>query len=122
MESLSPPSVLSPSPAFSSKNDKLESPITLHEFESCIKNKDTTPGYDNISFSMIKHLPTRAKIILVNLLNKFLFCGFVPNQWREIGIIPIPKPGRDQTLSSSLRPISLMSCISKNFHLIFGVG
>lgn len=46
----------------------------------------------------------------------FFSHSFVPLQWREIGIIPIPKPGRDPDSASSLRPISLMSCLCKIFH------
>ncbi|CAH0703369.1 unnamed protein product [Spodoptera exigua] len=44
--------------------------------------------------------------------------SFVPKQWREIMVVPIPKPGRDPSLSSSLRPISMISCICKIFHNI----
>ncbi|KAA5635209.1 hypothetical protein F3G63_33990, partial [Pseudomonas aeruginosa] len=46
------------------------------------------------------------------------FGGIIPDQWREIYIFPIPKPGRDPSSASSLRPISLMSCVCKVFHLI----
>lgn len=44
--------------------------------------------------------------------------AFVPRQWRDISIIPIPKHGRDPNLVSALRPISLISCVCKIFHTI----
>ena len=99
-------------------NSKIESEITLVEMESCIKSKDTAPGCDDISYSMIKKLPQNGKLFLLHLFNWFLFIGFVPTQWRDVHVIPIPKPGRNPHCSSSLRPISLLSCICKIFHSI----
>lgn len=118
LNSLCPAYVSPPKPLFNSVNLKLECAITLHELESCIKHKDTAPGCDNISFSMIKKLPTNGKNILLYLFNIFLCTGFVPIQWRDINVLPILKPGRDPSLASSLRPISLISCICKIFHSI----
>lgn len=51
--SLAPDSALQLSPDFSLTNDCLESDFTIHELNNCLKKKDTTPGEDNISFSMI---------------------------------------------------------------------
>lgn len=39
----------------------------------------------------------------------------VPERWRTIKVLPIPKPGRDPNLLSSLGPISLMCCFRKKF-------
>lgn len=116
--SLCPAYVPHPRPTFNANNSKLECPITLHELETCIKTTDTAPGCDNITFSMIKKLPQNGKNILLAIYNNFLSTGFTPSQWRDICVVPIPKPGRDPSLASSFRPISLMSCICKIFHSI----
>ncbi|CAG4953201.1 unnamed protein product [Colias eurytheme] len=50
-------------PDFSSFNEKIEAEISLHEFEKSIKVKDTAPGHDEVSYSMIKYLPKRGKEI-----------------------------------------------------------
>lgn len=115
---LCPSYVLNCKPNFTSKNSLLETEITVHELETCIKASDTAPGWDVISFSIIKKLPRTGKRVLLSLYNMFLSTGFTPHQWRDICVVPIPKPGRDLTLTSSLRPISLISCVCKIFHLI----
>lgn len=118
LRNLTPDSVCPKYPVFSScgTHNKLESPFLLCELKRCIKSKDTSPGVDSISYSMIKNLPEIGFNILLRLFNQFYSCGFVPHQWREIRIIPIPKPGRDSSSVSAFRPISLMSCLCKIFH------
>ena len=39
--------------------------------------------------------------------------------WKVAQIIRIPKPGKDKTLTSSYRPISLLPLLSKLFEIIF---
>ena len=118
LHSLTPDYATPPKPIFTSNNPSIEIPITLNELKLNIKDKDTSPGSDDISFSMIKNLPDSGKLVLIKLYNNFLTNSFVPKQWQEISIYPILKPGRDPLLPSSLRPISLMSCICKILHSI----
>ncbi|KAG6461494.1 hypothetical protein O3G_MSEX012673 [Manduca sexta] len=118
LRNLTPDFVEPPSPNFVSLNPKLETEITLHELEKCLKSKDTAPGSDEISYSMLFNLPVVGKVTLLNLFNSFLSLSFVPVQWRNVRIIPIPKPGCEASSSIRLRPISLMSCLCKTFHNI----
>lgn len=115
LNSLTPDYACPPRPEFYSINNTLETEITIHELENTIKKTDTAPGSDEISFSMIKHLPRIGKLLLVKLYNIFLYTGYVPIQWQQIKIIPIPKPGRE---ANEFRPISLISCLCKIFHSI----
>ena len=39
--------------------------------------------------------------------------GNVPKSWKEATIIPVPKPGKDNTNPNNYRPIALTSCICK---------
>lgn len=117
LHSLTPDSVSLDKPSFNSVNEVLSSKITLHELNNTLKNKDTTPGSDNISYSMIKNLPDSAKHILISLFNRFLLNGFVPFQWRDTKILPIPKSG-SETGTIKLRPIALISCVCKTLHSI----
>lgn len=112
------PDYVSPStPSFDSINDILDSQITLTELEHCIKCKDTAPGDDGISFSMIMNIPTVGKQALIELYSKFLTLGFVPYQWRKVKLVAIPKSGGSST-NPAFRPIALMSCLCKIFHSI----
>lgn len=116
LHSITPDFVCPKYPIFSSTNAHIESPFSLCELKKCIKTKDTSPGIDNVSYSMIKHLPDNAFTMLLKMFNLFYTISFVPSQWREIRIIPIPKIGRDPSSVSALRPISLITCFCKIFH------
>jgi hypothetical protein len=45
------------------------------------------------------------------LYNQSIQLGILPNSWKEGIILPILKPVKDPTLSTSYRPITLLSCI-----------
>lgn len=114
------PDYVSPNPPLFLNNDTvLNEPITMSELTQCLKQaKNTSPGYDAIPYCMLRHLPSNGKEILLTLFNNFFTAGFIPNQWRDITVVAIPKPGREVSSISSLRPISMMSCICKLFHSI----
>lgn len=120
LKKLAPDFVLPKVPKCESTNMQLESEITYHELNNVLKKKDTAPGADGITYSMIYHLPMQGKLYLLKLYNLILELGCVPNQWRDIKIIPIPKPQSDPNAAPSIRPISLISCLCKTFHLILG--
>nr|CAI5826286.1 unnamed protein product [Callosobruchus analis] len=46
--------------------------ITVAEFDACIKNHDTAPGIDGITYSMIGNLPRSAKELLCVAFNKIV--------------------------------------------------
>ncbi|KAG5670078.1 hypothetical protein PVAND_000363 [Polypedilum vanderplanki] len=71
------------------------------------------PGADQISNRLIKKLPRRGIIHLVNILNACLQLNYFPNKWKFAKIIPIPKPGKVKSNPTSYRPISLLSSLSK---------
>ncbi|ROT84526.1 pol [Penaeus vannamei] len=88
----------------------LDVPFTLHEIKKVIKtSKDTAPGIDKISCSMLNHLGDHALMQITNLFTASLTSGRLPSQWKEANIHPIPK----NTTPPSYRPISLLSCLSK---------
>nr|CAI5860853.1 unnamed protein product [Callosobruchus analis] len=49
--------------------------ITVAEFDACIKNHDTAPGIDGITYSMIGNLPRLAKELLCVAFNKIIQNG-----------------------------------------------
>jgi potassium voltage-gated channel Eag-related subfamily H protein 8 len=64
---------------------------------------------------MLKHLPDVAKNTLLRLLNNMWLSGAFPESWAEATVIPIPKPGKDNTDPNNYRPIALISCVCKTF-------
>nr|CAI5839845.1 unnamed protein product [Callosobruchus analis] len=88
--------------------------ITVAEFDACIKNHDTAPGLDGITYSMIGNLPRRAKELLCVAFNKIVQTGDDCEALKKSVIIPISKADN----LSSFRPISLMPCILKTLERI----
>lgn len=103
-------------PVFSSRNTLLESEFSTQEFLNCLKKKDTAPGEDQITYSMIYNLPPVAKLLLLKIYNLIFKHALIPDQWRSIKVVPIPKPNNGSDTTASFRPISLISCICKIFH------
>ena len=93
----------------------IEMNITENELTKNLKKmKDgKAPGCDKISSEMLKHLGQRGKSTLLNILNLSWNDGQVPDRYRRAKIVPIPKAGKDPTLPSSYRPISLTSHVVK---------
>lgn len=115
LRNLAPDYVKVSKPTFISVNSLLDQPFGMEELESCFKQKDTAPGDDNITYSMMFNLPIIGKIRLLELYNIIFTTSYVPQQWRNVKIIPIPK-GQSSSLDVKLRPISLISCICKIYH------
>ncbi len=101
-------------------SDYIFNPIILSSEDVLEVVKDNlnikkSPGYDHITPTMIKNLPNVAIIVLTLLFNAILKIGYFPHYWKISQIIMIPKPGKDSTVPSSYRPISLLPCLSKLF-------
>ena len=87
--------------------------FTFSERTMSLKREDTSPGLDNITYSMISHLPDNAKKYLLHIFNTIYKKGEIPDQWRRIKLIAIPKRNTDK-----YRPISLINCLCKIFNLM----
>ena len=88
--------------------------ITRSEISKCIKKtKNTAPGSDSICNIFLKKAPLNIIEELHTLFNSSLKSGLVPEEWKKSIVCPIPKPGRDPTLVTSYRQISMLSCMGK---------
>lgn len=57
--------------------------------------KDSTPGIDQITYSMITKLPLNGIMILKDIFNKIVRCGSqIPEDWKTCIVSLIPKAGR----------------------------
>ena len=83
-------------------------PITCSEINAVLKTtKDTSPGEDTLSYSMVEHAPICLKQRLAELYTKSLSSGKLPNRWKTAVIVPIQKN------NNTYRPISLLTVLSK---------
>lgn len=88
--------------------------INLNELNILTKNKrDTAPGMDGITYSMIKNLSNTTKKHLVRIFNNYLNGATIPASLKDQLIITFLKPGKNPKEVSSYRPISLQSCVGK---------
>ncbi|CAH2089919.1 unnamed protein product [Euphydryas editha] len=87
--------------------------FTFSELILTLKRVDTSAGLDTITYSMISHLPDNAKKYLLHIFNTIYKKGEIPEQWRRIKLIAIPKRNTDK-----YRPISLINCLCKTFNLM----
>jgi len=90
--------------------DITDIPFTSMEFQAVThKGKDTAPGADRITYSMIFQSGPQGELAFLNLINHTWTFKVRPTKWNQVDIQPISKP-KDPT---NPRPISLLSCISK---------
>lgn len=98
------------------ENDGMNAPFEMCELENAIKcSLNTSPGYDNIHYPMIKKLSPKLKTDLLEVFNEVWLGSLELSDWRRHVVIPILKPGKDPNVYNSYRPIALSSCICKTF-------
>lgn len=92
----------------------------IHEIKNIIKKlkKKKAPGADNIQNLMIKNLPDCIIRIITEIINKCISLKYFPTSWKHASIILIPKPGKDSSIPSNHRPISLLSVLGKIYEKI----
>lgn len=125
LNKLAPPYVNTKKQLFNRKNpnvDLLEKPFTIVELEKILENTvNTSPGIDNITYSLISRLPEAAKICLLRIFNGWWVNNDYVTEMKKIVVCTILKPGKDETIADSYRPISLLSCITKTFEKLVKV-
>ena len=88
------------------------SPAKLKAVLSKIQNRKS-PGPDGIPNDLLKQLSSTAESHVLTLINKSWTEAKTPAAWRKAEIVAIPKKGKPPAETSSYRPISLLSSISK---------
>lgn len=94
--------------------DKYNILFTLRELKAAlVKCKKSSPGKDEICYSMLSHLSDEGLQKLLNLYNKVWEEGKIPSGWKEAVVVPIKKPGKDGSNPANYRPIALTSHVGK---------
>ena len=98
----------------SDNSESYNSKFSLTELTDALsKAHDSSPGPDDIHYQLLKHLPSSALSILLEIYNSIWATGNIPKSWKEATVIPIPKPDKDHTDPSNYRLIALTSCLCK---------
>ena len=101
--------------SFTSDNtESYNAPFTLLELQLSLKNShDTAVGPDEVHYQFLKHLPPGPLLVLLNIFNNIWLHNSFPPSWHHAYTIAIPKTGKDSTIPTNYRPISLTSCLCK---------
>ena len=66
---------------------------TMQEFQSALSScSDSAPGADNITYSMIKHLPIETKKFLLGIFNRIWKESSFPSKWDIAIMLAFLKP------------------------------
>jgi hypothetical protein len=90
--------------------------ITKERFGRAINlyKKGKAPGTDEFRAECLQSMDDLMVEHILNIFNASLGLKYVPKQWRDVNVIFIPKPGKnDYTDRRAFRPISLMSVLFK---------
>ena len=80
---------------------------------SGIKN-NSAAGPDGVGYRLIKAIrDTRLGNELLGEVVAALRGGYIPDRWRDMRVVLIPKPGRDLTQTKNWRPLNLINSIGK---------
>lgn len=82
-----------------------------------LKNNKTT-GHDLIRARVIKNLPRKGIVYIINLVNGMLYTRHFPSSLKISKVIPLHKKNKDLTQLTGFRPISLLPHLSKIFEKI----
>lgn len=77
-----------------------------------------SPGSDGVHNLLLKNLSQKAIVYITKIFNGCLKLSYFPIKWKLAKIIPIKKPGKEETEATSYRPISLLPALGKVFEKI----
>lgn len=90
-------------------------PIRPKEIWKCLRNlkRRKATGEDSLHNAMLKNLSQKAVVFLTKVFNGCLSISYFPSLWKTAKVVALLKTGKDDTLGTSYRPISLLSSLSK---------
>ncbi|CAB0042880.1 unnamed protein product [Trichogramma brassicae] len=107
---LEPPNFQENSSRASNVTEYIDAQISLEEFTAAINSssKNSSPGIDQVTYSMLKQAPPILIRLLLKSINNHLDKYQIPKDWKSSLVILIPKNSNNK-----FRPITLASCILK---------
>ena len=97
------------------ENDFFDFPFTFLDFNNALSqtNTNSSPGLDGITYKIIKILPLKFKLLLLDIFNNIYSFSDFPISWSKSYVHFIDKPN-----NKGVRPISMTSCLCKLFEML----
>lgn len=97
-------------------DDPFLSPITPDAIKEALpRGRGKAPGLDNLGKETLQNIPDISLSNLAVIYNNCLRAAYFPKSWKQALQVLIPKPGKDPSLVTSYRPISLLNLLGKVF-------
>lgn len=98
----------------------MDSPISAQEILDEIKriHPNKARGPDGFPIEFFKKFATELSPALERTFNFVRSTGQIPDSWKQVNIVTIPKPNKDVSLPSSYRPIAVLN---KDYKIFTGV-
>ena len=88
--------------------------LTINEFNTALAaTKESSPGIDCITYSMIKNTNPTMDNLILQAFNRIYSDKVFPRIWSISVVVAIQKPKKDATDPQNFRPISLTNCLCK---------
>lgn len=102
-------------PSIIADRNAINEPFQLNELDNALKcvNTKSSPGYDEITYQLLKNIPLNVKLCLLNIINYSWINNNIPELWKLAIVKPIVKANKDKNDLNSYRPISLTCTCSK---------
>lgn len=92
----------------------LDGPFSLAELKGVLSYvRDSAPGQDGIPYSFFSNLGDDSLLYYLEVINSVILTGDVPESWKLQTVLPILKPNKNPSESTSYRPIALSPVIAK---------
>jgi hypothetical protein len=90
-------------------------PVTEEEWNSALSSLPSgkAAGLSGIPYEMLKHLSPDASSYLKDLVSLCFSTSYIPSEWKDATIYPIPKPHEWNCYLSNTRPITLLDTTRK---------
>ena len=88
----------------------IQSPVFVVRIAKIV-GYDAVCGLEDIRYQFLKHLPESSLQAVLDLMNGIWEAGDMPSIWKLANVIPIPRPGKDNSEPSHYRPIALTNCV-----------
>lgn len=102
-------------------NNAVEENVEIEEdeyFNILQYQKNTSPGIDNVPWSIIKQLEYEIHKYIITIFTFCIKSNHFPNEWKNGMIINIPKSNSNHEIPNGYRPITLLPVLGKLFEKI----